>query len=121
MSQTQKMDLIIQKTMEESTAIEGIAIVEKEGVVLTYALPADLDAGHVVSMSLSLFRVGQSTAEELGRGDMEHAFIKGKNGFIFFTFIDAQLILITLANANAMLGPVFNEVKQLTQRLAENL
>lgn len=116
----ERFDQILEQALLESDQIEGLAIVDNEGVILTCALPENIDAERVVSICVSIYRACQTASEELDRGAIKSAYVEGLNGFIFFTIIDETLVLISLARKGALLGTVFNEVKQLTFDLIEN-
>ena len=74
-SRTEAMMSIL-KDLQASTAdIEATAVVSVDGLIMASALPADVEEDRVAVMSAAMLSLGDRTASELGRGELEQVFI----------------------------------------------
>jgi len=84
-------------------------------------LPAGLDEDRVGAMNAAMLTLGDRSAQELGRGDLEQVMIKGQNGYIIMTYAGNDAVLSVLARAHAKLGLIFLDAKRAAQSLAKLL
>lgn len=119
MSQIEQIEKIIRQTIADNSNFQGIALLDDEGIILACELPADVDQERLVSMSISVARVGQTAAEELGRGILDQVYIKGEHGYLFFNIIHTNTILVSLISLESLLGAVLSQVRNLTEDVAQ--
>ena len=80
-------------------------------------LPAGMDEDRVGAMSAAMLSLGERTATELARGDLEQVLIKGDSGYVLMTHAGKDAVVSILAKPSARLGLVFLDIK----RAAENI
>lgn len=104
-----------------SADIEATGLVSTDGLMIAAVLPATLDEDRVGAMSAAMLSLGDRTAQELTRGELEQVLIKGKSGYVLMTYAGNEAVLTVLAKPNAKLGLIFLDVKRAANNIAELL
>jgi len=81
-------------------------------------LPGDIDEQRVSAMSAAMLALGDKTANELSRGELEQVMIKGKNGYVLLTHAGNDAVVTVIAKPNAKLGLIFLDVKRAADNIA---
>ncbi|HFQ91411.1 MAG TPA: hypothetical protein ENK29_00885, partial [Chromatiales bacterium] len=68
-----------------SAEIEASAVISTDGLMMAAMLPAGMDEDRVGAMAAAMLSLGDRTAQELSRGDIEQVLIKGDNGYVLMT------------------------------------
>ena len=100
-----------------SADIEASGVISTDGLMMAAVLPQGLDEDRVGAMSAAMLSLGDRTAQELARGELEQVLIKGDNGYVLMTYAGTDAVLTVMAKSNAKLGLIFLDVK----RAAENV
>lgn len=100
-----------------SADIEASAVISIDGLMMASMLPQQMDEDRVGAMSAAMLSLGDRTAEELGRGELEQVLIKGDTGFVLMTHAGNDAVVTVMAKPKAKLGLIFLDVK----RAAENI
>jgi len=105
-----------------STAdIEASAVLSRDGLIMAALLPASMDEDRVGAMSAAMLSLGDRTAQELARGDLEQVLIKGDDGYILMTHAGGEAVVTVLAKPNARLGLIFLDVKRAAESISKIL
>lgn len=112
---TEALMSVLKDLQSSSADIEATAVVSLDGLVMASALPADLEEDRVAAMSAALLALGDRTAEELHRGQLEQVFVKGSGGYVILAHAGEEAVLVTMASANAKLGMIFLDVKRAAE------
>lgn len=95
-----------------STDIEASALVSMDGLMMAAELPGTQDEDHVAAMSAAILSIGERTAVELSRGELEQILIKGKKGYVLVTHTGPDAVITVVAKSTARLGMIFLDVKR---------
>ncbi|MFV0410810.1 MAG: roadblock/LC7 domain-containing protein, partial [Paracoccus sp. (in: a-proteobacteria)] len=76
---------------------------------------------HVGAMSAAVLSIGERTAAELSRGELEQVLIKGSRGYIVVTHTGPDAVITVLAKSTAKLGLVFLDVRRAAEKIAKVL
>ena len=98
-----------------SADIEASAVISTDGLMMAALLPAAMDEDRVGAMSAAMLSLGDRTAKELARGNLEQVLIKGNKGYILMTGAGEESVLTVLAKPNAKLGLIFLDVKRAAE------
>lgn len=98
-----------------SADIEASAVISTDGLMMAALLPAGLDEDRVGAMSAAMLSLGDRTAKELARGNLEQVLVKGHTGYILMTGAGQEAVLTVLAKPNAKLGLIFLDVKRAAE------
>jgi len=118
---TEMLHNILNELRSSSGDIDGCAIVSLDGLPIASSLMDSIDESRVGAMSAAMLSLGDKTAEELGRGDLDQVMIKGKNGYILMVGAGEDAVLLVITNASAKLGLVFLDSKRAAKNIAEML
>lgn len=104
-----------------SADIEATGVISTDGLIIASVLPAGMDEDRVGAMSAAMLSLGDRTAQELVRGELEQVLIKGARGYVLMTYAGQEAVLTVLAKPNAKLGLIFLDVKRAAVQIAEML
>lgn len=99
--------------------IEAAAIVSIEGLPIASALPTDVDETRVAAMTAAMLSLGERAASELGKGELEQIFVKGKEGYIVTMSAGPSAVLTVTARKQAKLGLIFHYMKQAAEKISK--
>ena len=104
-----------------SAEIEASAVISTDGLMMAAVLPAGLDEDRVGAMGAAMLSLGDRTAQELARGNLEQVLIKGDNGYVLMTHAGSDAVLSVIAKSNARLGLIFLDVKRAAESISKLL
>lgn len=104
-----------------SADIEASGVISTDGLMMASVLPAGMDEDRVGAMSAAMLSLGDRTAQELNRGNLEQVLIKGARGYVLMTYAGREAVLTVLAKPNAKLGLIFLDVKRAAESISEML
>lgn len=102
-----------------SADIEASAIMSTDGLMIASLLPAGLDPDRIGAMSAAILMLGDRTAQELSRGQLEQVLVKGDDGYVLLTHAGPQAVLTVMAKSDAKLGLIFLDVKRAAANVAK--
>ena len=119
-----RSDLLVSILTElngSSADIEASGVISTDGLMMASVLPASMDEDRVGAMSAAMLSLGDRTAQELARGELEQVLIKGDKGYVLMTYAGEEAVLTVLTKSSAKLGLIFLDVKRSASRIAEML
>jgi predicted regulator of Ras-like GTPase activity (Roadblock/LC7/MglB family) len=116
---------LIQSVLSElnssSGDIEASAVISTDGLVIASMLPAAMDEDRVGAMNAAMLALGERSAHELARGELEQVMIKGDHGFVLMTHAGKDAVLSVIAKSSAKLGMIFLDAKRAAESIAKLL
>jgi predicted regulator of Ras-like GTPase activity (Roadblock/LC7/MglB family) len=104
--------------LEESSDIEGAAVVGVDGLVYSANVPQrTLDENMVGAASAAAFGLSKRSVEQLKRGNLAQTLIQGDEGNIIIAGLDSQALFVGLTPKNVNLGMAFAEVRAMAEKL----
>jgi predicted regulator of Ras-like GTPase activity (Roadblock/LC7/MglB family) len=100
-----------------SADIDASAVISTDGLVMAAAMPADMDEDRVGAMSAAMLSLGERTAQELSRGELEQVLIKGGSGYVLMTHAGPDSVITVVAKPRAKLGLIFLDVKRAAESI----
>lgn len=101
-----------------SADIEASAVISTDGLMMASLLPAGLEEERIGAMSAAMLALGNRSAEELGRGNLEQILLKGDHGYVLMTGAGNDAVLAVLAKSSAKLGLIFLDVRRAAESAA---
>ena len=98
--------------------IDGDGNVEAPRVVAS-ALPNGMDEDRIGAMSAALLSLGDRTARELARGNLQRVLVQGERGYVIMSSAGPEAVLTVLAKPNAKLGLIFLDIKRAAETLSK--
>ena len=102
-----------------SADIEASAIISIDGLMMASMMPQGLDEDRMGAMSAAMLSLGDRTAKELARGNLEQVLIKGTTGHVLMVGAGEECVLTVLAKPNAKLGLIFLDVKRAAESVVK--
>lgn len=102
-----------------SADIEASAVISTDGLVMAAALPADMDEDRVGAMSAAMLSLGDRTAQELARGNLDQVLVKGKKGYVLMAYAGTDSVITVIAKPQAKLGLIFLDVKRAAESIEQ--
>jgi len=99
--------------------IEASALVSMDGLIIASALPSDVEEDRVSAMSAAMLSLGERITSELGRGELEQVYVRGKQGYVFLTAVGQDALLTIMARPDAKLGLVFLDMRRAAEDLSK--
>ena len=109
---------VLKQLVSNTPDVEGAALVSVDGLIVASALAAGTDEDRVSAMAAALLSLGARTTEELGRGSLEQALIKGAKGYVVIMNAGPESVLEVITGASAKLGMVLLDTKRAAGELA---
>jgi len=110
----------ILKDLEAATPdIEGSVVVSADGLVMASALPADVDEDRVAAMAAALLALGERSAAELDRGEMQDIFVKGDKGYVVLMGAGRDAVIGALCRQEAKLGMIFLDMRRAAKEVGD--
>ncbi len=116
-------DDMISATLNElngsSADIEASAVISTDGLVVASLLPQTMDEDRVGAMAAAMLSLGERTAHELARGELEQVLIKGTKGYVLMTHAGPNTVVSVVAKSSAKLGLIFLDIKRAAEAIAK--
>ena len=119
LSSTEQMVSRLRQMQAASNDIEASAIVSVDGLIIASALPNEIEEDRISAMSAAMLSLGERISTEMGRGNLEQVYIKGKEGYVILTSIGTEAVLTALARQNSKLGLIFLEMRRAAEDLEQ--
>lgn len=100
-----------------SADIEASAVISTDGLVMASLLASGMDEDRVGAMSAAMLALGDRTASELARGELEQVLVRGDKGYILMTHAGPEAVLTVVTKASAKLGLIFLDVKRAAEAI----
>ena len=104
-----------------SADIEASAVISTDGLTIASLLAGNMDEDRVGAMAAAMLSLGDRTAAELARGELEQVMIKGDAGYVLLIHAGHDAVLTVIARKEAKLGLIFLDAKRAAQGIAELL
>lgn len=95
-----------------SADIEASAVISTDGLVIASVLPPSMDEDRMGAMAAAMLSLGDRTAQELARGELEQVLIKGDKGYVVMTHAGPDTVISVVTKSSAKLGMVFLDIKR---------
>lgn len=117
-TRAEQMQQILRNLVSNTPDLEGAAVVSVDGLVFSSVLPVGTDEDRVSAMAAALLSLGERSAQELQRGNLEQVYVKGANGYIVLMQAGADAVLEAIAGPSAKLGMVLLDMKRAAHELS---
>ncbi|MCD7100150.1 roadblock/LC7 domain-containing protein [Stenotrophomonas sp. MMGLT7] len=118
---TQQLQQALEGLNASTADVEASALISIDGLMIASAMPQGMDEDRIGAMSAALLSLGERTAGELGRGQLERVLVQGERGYVIMSAAGSEAVLTVLAKPSAKLGLVFLDIKRAAQALSQIL
>ncbi len=117
MTNVEQVEARMRQLMDRSPDVEATALVRTDGLTIASVLPTDVEEDRVSAMSASMLSLGERIALELGRGELDQVYIKGKTGYVLLTAVGGNAVLTVMARSDARLGLLLLDMRRAANDL----
>jgi len=110
---------ILKQLKSENPDVEALAVVSLDGLPIASLLPPDAEEDRVAAMSAAILALGERALDELRKGSLEQAYVKGEFGYVITTGIKNLAALMVVTNKDAKLGMVMLTIKKGIEELSK--
>ncbi len=110
------------RTFSTSTPdIEGTAIISNDGLMIASRLATGFEEERVGAMAAAILSLGERSSREMGRGELEQAYVQGKDGYVLLARATEDTLVMVLTTSRAKLGLVFLDTNRLLTEIKKVL
>lgn len=120
-TRTAQLETRLQALLHSLPEIEGAAVVSPDGLAIASVLAEGIEEDRVAAMSAAMVSLGERIARELGRGQMEQVYVRGRLGHAVLTAAGPQAVLTVMARSDVRLGMLLLELRQAVTDLQVDL
>jgi predicted regulator of Ras-like GTPase activity (Roadblock/LC7/MglB family) len=99
--------------------IEASAVISVDGLSMASSLPSGVEEDRVSAMSAAMLSLGERISGELGRGNLDQVYVRGKNGYVILMSVGEEAVLTTLVRDGARLGLIFLDMRRTVDDLTK--
>lgn len=118
---TAKRLIRILQQIEDTTKLEGVAIINRDGLRVACAESANVDVDTISTASAAIINTSEATAMQLGHGNVSEVIIKGDSGYLIITRVDDQHFMVASSKDIMRLGLNLGILKRYARSVAELL
>ncbi len=105
--------------IEDTTKLEGVAVVTRDGVRVACAESANVDVDVISTASAAIINTSEATAMQLGHGNLSEIIIKGDSGYLLITRVDDEHMMVASSRDTIRLGLNLGVLKRYSRSIAE--
>ncbi len=121
MDRMERLNQLLSTFHTSTPDIEGSAVITNDGLIITSHLPASMEEERVAAMAAAMLSLGDRTADELRRGELEQVYVQGGQGYVLLRRATSEALVLVLTTKKAKLGLVFLDVGRLVKGIGEVL
>ncbi|MBS7287684.1 MAG: roadblock/LC7 domain-containing protein [Candidatus Freyarchaeota archaeon] len=107
--------------IEDTTKLEGVAVITRDGVRVACAESASVDVDVISTASAAIINTSEATAMQLGHGSLSEVIIKGNSGYLLITRVDDEHMMVASSRDIVRLGLNLGILKRYSRSVAELL
>ena len=111
----------LRQMKQENPDLEALAVVSLDGLPISSLLPEGAEEDRIAALSATILALGERASEELKKGKLEQAYVKGSDGYAIVTGIKNLAALLVVTDKNAKLGMVMLSIRKGIEQIAEIL
>jgi predicted regulator of Ras-like GTPase activity (Roadblock/LC7/MglB family) len=94
----------LMRRIEQSTGLEALAVVTREGIRLACAVSGDVDSDIFSAATATLVNVGEETLRQLSQGSLSEVILRGNKGFTIIMRGTPETLLVGASRDQIRLG-----------------
>jgi predicted regulator of Ras-like GTPase activity (Roadblock/LC7/MglB family) len=115
------LEELLKNVMDDVKEIEAAQITADTGQALASALPPDVDDMRFAAITAALCSLSERAISEMGLGEMEQAYVKGKKGYVLVLHAGEDQVLTVSTTDKVQLGPILFKHYKRFDNNEENL
>lgn len=108
---------ILSALNSRTAGLQASALISTDGSVIASALAAGMDEERIGAMLAATLSLGERTAQELNRGNLEQLMLSGKHGPVLIIRAGRNAVLCAIATNSVKLGLLFQDVYAVARNI----
>lgn len=118
MNKRQQINTILNELIQNSTDFVGVAVIDKDGELLTSVFRDEVDGQQIALASANLIALASQTAQQLNHGSLKLTLVQAEMGNFIAVRANETVSLIGLMGAEVNLGLAFVKCTKATEAIA---
>ncbi len=115
---SEKIKALLQK-IEDTTKLEGLAVITRDGVRIASSASASVDADMLSAASAAMISTGEMASMQLNYGNLSDIIIRGDNGHILLTRAGPNHMLVAASKDTSQLGLNLGVMRRYAKSISE--
>ncbi|MFX0036172.1 MAG: roadblock/LC7 domain-containing protein [Candidatus Hermodarchaeota archaeon] len=99
--------------LENFSEIIGVALVKRNGLLISSRLPRDIDERKFSALAATMFEAIEAASSSLKNHHVNNLTVEYQDYQLIILEVDLNMILVTLIDLNANLGLIFIEIEEI--------
>jgi len=121
MKRGERLEAAVRGIVERATALQGVAVITLDGLVIASSLPPNLEQLRVGAVAAGILTLSGRSMAQLERGEFQQTLIQGSEGNVVITYAGKNAAFVGITGKGANLGMVLLEVREGVKVIAEIL
>ena len=118
MSRVGRLVAALEDFLDAAPSVESAAVTTPDGWPVVCALPDGFEESRLAAMSASVLVLAERIAGELGKGDVDHAYVSGENGQAILMPAGPDALFVVTTYPTAKIGLVLFEMRRSARAIA---
>jgi len=114
--ETQSINRELEK-LEGISDVIGIALVNRNGLLVSSRLPRDVDDRKFCAMAATMFGAIETAASTIGSNIVDNLIVEFSDFHLLIMEANEHMILVSLMNSNINLGLFFIEIEEVIKNI----
>ncbi|MEM2134689.1 MAG: roadblock/LC7 domain-containing protein [Candidatus Jordarchaeaceae archaeon] len=115
---SEKIKTLLQR-IEDTTKLEGLAVITRDGVRIASSASASVDADMLSAASAAMISTGEMASMQLNYGSLSDIIIRGDNGHILLTRAGPNHMLVAASKDTSQLGLNLGVMRRYAKSISE--
>lgn len=120
-SRGEKLEETLRNMVDNSSDIQGVAVISMDGLIMSAVLPAQMEQMRVGAVAAGILSLSGRSVGQLGRGELQQTLVQGDKGNVIITHAGQHAAVVALTSSNVNLGMAFLETQEGAQAVADIL
>lgn len=121
MSRSDQISKVLKSLAANTADVEAAAVIDNDGLMLSSAMPQDMDDDSVAAMSAAMLGLGERISSVLDRGAFETVMVRASEGYVLITRCGPDAVMSVLTRREAKLGLIFFDVNRAAKEISRLL
>ena len=105
--------------LDRLLGVTSALIVSTEGLLIASALPQGIDEERIAAMTTVLLSLSERAIIEMGKGDLDQLYIKGREGYLLVMQAGPNAILLVSTTKDVRLELILLDCRRICEKIAK--
>jgi len=115
----EQLNFVLKTLMNEVEGVQSVALVSREGLIVSSILDEDVSPMHIAAMSAIILSTCERVLLELRKGELDVCIIQGSEGKFIVMEAGEDFIIVTVLEEDARMDIAFTKMRAAVNRLLD--